>query len=88
MQVVLDTTVQLMFLLHVYEWAAMYYIMRTQHNRTVNQILYEYNAENMRDRSDGLNYRKNEIRLAQIFKGLTILSTPFFIYVFYSFVFK
>lgn len=76
-----------MFLLHIFEWAAMYYIMNTQHHRTVNQILYEHNAENMNDRSEGINYRKNEIRIANVFMGFTAVFTIVFLVVFYNFVF-
>jgi hypothetical protein len=52
------------FILNIYEFIAMWYIIWSQDKRDVNQILYDFNTENMQDWDQNqLSYRKNEIRI-------------------------
>lgn len=72
-------------LLQLYEWMAMLYIISTQRNRDVNQILYEHNAEDMskstqlitfrnRKSQSNLQYRKREYWLRYLFIGIAFAS--------------
>jgi hypothetical protein len=61
--IMLNIIMHTMFLLNIYEWIAMWYIIKSQQHRDVNQILYDFNTEEMGTKS--LNYRKNEFKIAK-----------------------
>jgi len=41
----------------------MLHLITSQKDRNVNEILYDFNAEDIHDRSSAIKYRKKEIRL-------------------------
>lgn len=50
-------------LLNISEWASMAYIIYTQKGRSVGEILFDFNAENLNESNQfGKNYRKQEIK--------------------------
>lgn len=59
----------LIFILQVWEWVAMCYIIITQRNRDLGQILYEFNTEV--DSFSGITYQRNERWLAKCMLVIT-----------------
>lgn len=63
-----------------YEWLAMLYLIKTQKNRPIEKILYDFNAEVMdvplKDyfRGHQLNYRKGELLLRNFFYCNSVVS--------------
>ena len=59
--------IQVIFILQNMEWWAMIYIIRTQHNRRVEEITFDHNHEsfirdiNTYDLKYGLTYRRDEL---------------------------
>lgn len=51
------------FLVNGYEYITMWYIISTQKDRDVNEILHDFNAETLDNDISGLHYRKREITL-------------------------
>lgn len=49
--------IEWIYLLQMYEWGTMIYIILTQKDRTVEEILFDYNNENM-DETDNIVHRK------------------------------
>ena len=47
LKLILVESVQSVFLLQIFEWCAVLYIIETQKDRDLGQILYDYNTENM-----------------------------------------
>lgn len=49
---------------------AMGYLIWTQRNRDVNQILYDFNTETLNDTLSKLKYRRNEVKMRKIMKAI------------------
>ena len=79
----------IMFILQLFEWTAMLYIIRSQADRSVGEIYYDHNAENIDDKSvhsNQVQYRRREIRLEKTMK--VIIITIFFTQMFLNIAFK
>ena len=48
----------LVFLFQIFEWQAMLYLINTQKDRDINEILYDHNAEEIHDRTGTLKFRR------------------------------
>ena len=71
------------YLLQIFEWESMLYVINSQKDRKVEQILYDHNHENMQKTFRLLlsetDYRKKEYRMKNIWTCL--LPANFFIYI-------
>lgn len=77
------------FLLNIFEWICMWYIIGTQSKRNVNEILYDFNTENLDDNESSLSYRKNELRMRNgMIYAYVILMIMLVITTFVYFMFK
>ena len=59
------------FLFQTFEWQAMLYLIETQKNRDIGQILFDYNNENITDKKqkdDPRTYRRDELNLKRVMK--------------------
>ena len=46
----IDQTTEFIFLFQIFEWIAMNYVIKTQKDRKIEEILYDYNTENLHER--------------------------------------
>ena len=71
------------FLYQVFEWIAMLFIIHTQHKRRLEEIMWDYNNENMNDDNsdklqpnNGKAFRRKERRLGVAFRIIFYLMLP------------
>jgi hypothetical protein len=90
---IIGALLQNLFLLQNNEWSAMLYIIETQKDRRVEQILNDFNTESLRNTlsqtpfSDKkLTFRKDEIKKAKCQKIWLVMGN-IFIFVYYGLVF-
>ena len=66
---------QVEFLAQILEWKAMLYLIETQKDRTLAEITYDFEHENIHDhiQPDQISYRRKEIRLYKCYKWFAII---------------
>ena len=71
-----------LFAIQMFEWRAMLYLIKTQKDKSLGQILYDHNSENVRAplekheiRSKQRISRRREIRLKKQFRFESVLMT-------------